>query len=206
MASPVSKRVCIRASTASFKIDDDSSPIKVYPEGDVILRTGCEHAVQLIQVSSAVLSAASDFFVDIFAANLIENNVPSSSSCPKEVPMTDDNPQAMLNLCKILHHHSDEVKANDGRTAIELAAVCIKYDCYRPVKLWMFSQIREQYRLRSSPLLKNSACNPMTFPDIMAVSYLFHDPQHFWLTSKSLIATQLVSAELRVHLPDELIG
>ena len=151
MSSPASKRVCmgaLQASTSSFTTDDNPLLTKVHPNGDVILRVGEDEGVLFILASSGVLVAASGFFEHLFSVHLTKKDLASSSINPKEIPMEEDNPQAMLDLCKILHHRSDEVKVNDSRTTIELAAVCCKYDCYRPVKLWMLTQVREQFRLR----------------------------------------------------------
>ena len=208
MSEPSSKRAKLitQSLTSTTPIYREHSPIKVHANGDVILRVGSEKELVLIQVSSGVLTAASEFFVDLFEAKLQENDLPYSTSSPKEVPMKDDDPQAILDLCMILHHRGREVKIG-GKALVDVAVMCSKYDCEKSASLWVSTQLSKSFRVAQA---SNSTLAPpastISLPDIMALSYIFDDPQHFWLASKPLVAAQHLSSRVGNLLPAELLG
>lgn len=121
--------------------------------------------------------------------------------------MIDDDPEAMLDLCNILHHRSENVKVPNGKALLDLACICAKYDCIAAVRLWMSTQLEKQIRiLKGSVHFREREATTLSVPDIMGLAYLFDFPEHFWHASRPLAATRHLSMSLRTYLPQKLIG
>lgn len=69
MSPPPANRLC-REHTLS---NPPTPVINVHISGDVLILVGSGEEEKFIRVSSGILTAASGFFVDLFAANLQEN-------------------------------------------------------------------------------------------------------------------------------------
>jgi hypothetical protein len=132
-----------------------------------------------IRVASQVLTAASNFFVDLFAANIRENKLTFGPQSPKRVPTMDDDSQAMLDLCSILHHPSGSVKVSSRKASLDPAFICAKYDCIAAARLLMSTQLDKQPRiLKDSASPTESATAPPAVLDIMGLAYFFDLPEH----------------------------
>lgn len=211
MSEPLAKFLCLESESTSLpaekKDDRKLAIIEIHATGDVVLLVGSGEEAKSIRVASQVLTAASDFFVDLFTANLHENKLAFSPRFSKQVPLIDDDPEAMLNLCEILHHHSENVKVSNKKALLDLACICAKYDCIAAVRLWMSTQLEKQFRNLKDPTLPAEPKTTMlSMPDIMGLAYLFDFPGHFWRASKPLAATRHLSMSLRTYLAQKLIS
>lgn len=132
-----------------------------------------------IRVASQVLTAAGNFFIDLFAANIHENKLTFGSRSPKQVPMMDDDSQAMLDLYNILHHRSENVKVSSGKALLDLAFISAKYDCIATARSLMSTQLDKQSRiLKTSTSPTEFEAGPLAVLDIMDLAYLFDLPEH----------------------------
>jgi hypothetical protein len=59
----------------------------------------------------------------------------------------DDDSQTMLGLCNILHHPSENVKVSTGEASLDLAFICVKYDCIAAARLLMSTLLDKQSRI-----------------------------------------------------------
>lgn len=133
MSTPPAKRLC-----REYVFPSSPIPItNVHVSGDVLILVGSGEEEKFIRVSSGVLAAASDLFVDLFAADLRENQSSFSALSPKEVPMISDNPLAVLDLCNTLHHRSESTPVSNSKVPLDLATVYVKYYCVAVARLWM---------------------------------------------------------------------
>ncbi|KAF2491509.1 hypothetical protein BU16DRAFT_565210 [Lophium mytilinum] len=121
-------------------IEPDSEPPGKLPEtialdndGDVVLSPGDGNTRLL--VSSKVLALASPVFRAMFTGGFAESQNLSSAS-PREVPLPDDNEDAMTLLCKILHFDYRAPETVYLSDLVGFATVCHKYDCAASVKPW----------------------------------------------------------------------
>ena len=75
--------------------------IIICPEGDILLRGAHKGSKDLLLVSSQVLSKASESFSKL----LQTRNLPTSQSLAftNEVKLPDDDGDALLTICNILH-------------------------------------------------------------------------------------------------------
>lgn len=117
----------------------ESSKVVVDPEGDVILVVN----ITELQVSSKVLSVASDVFKAMFSPHFQEGQDLNSTS-PKRISLPGDDAVAMTTLCNILHLRHNSVSKTPLETElVDLATVCDKYNCSEAFSIW--SQIWMRY-------------------------------------------------------------
>ncbi|QDS75678.1 hypothetical protein FKW77_007596 [Venturia effusa] len=105
---------------------------------------------------------------------------PQAKITPIKVPLPDDNSDAMLTLCKVLHHNAaDLAPSHDIAKLKDFATVADKYDC---VLACMF------YGRVWLALFWDDTC---ALPEILAIAYLFDDPHTF----KKISATLMLSSD-----------
>jgi len=87
--------------------------------------------------------------------------------------------QAMLDLCNIFHHRSENMKVSSGKALLNLAFICAKYDCIAAAHLLMSTQLDKQSRiLKDSASPTEFETAPLAVLDIMDLAYLFDLPEH----------------------------
>ncbi|KAE9969057.1 hypothetical protein EG328_007114 [Venturia inaequalis] len=152
--------------------------VVVDPDGDVLLLIGTDNSNPelSIQVSSKVLSVASKVFRAMFSRNFRE----ALSSMPVKIPLPDDNPDAILTLCKVLHFDTADLATTHDIAKLQgFAVVADKYDCVLACifygRVWL-------------TLFWEDSC---ALPEILALAYLFDDPHTF----KKVSATLLLSGD-----------
>jgi hypothetical protein len=171
--------------------------------GDVILQVlkDTETSVRLL-VSSNVLSLASHVFEAMFDGRFAEGQDLSSAS-PKTIQLTDDNPECMTMLCRLIHLQNSDIPFDLELDAlIDLAILCDKYDCADSVRPW--SKIWVSHLLSDTE--KNSC------EKLITVSYLLDLPHEFMDASERLIRHRrsLDKEQFTIHghdfIPEFLIG
>jgi hypothetical protein len=203
MSTLPAKRVC-----REYGVSTPSTPIfNVHVSGDVLIFVSSGEEEKCVRVSSGVLTTTSEFFVDLFAANLRENQAPFSALSPKEVPMISDDPQAVLSLCNIIHHRGESTEVSNSKVLLDLATVCAKYDRVAAVRLWMSFQLDMQFR-RLDEVVPSAGfhASEIFVADVMGLAYLFGRRGQFWRASKPLPATRHLSGSLQTYLPAALIS
>ncbi|KPM37173.1 hypothetical protein AK830_g9389 [Neonectria ditissima] len=76
---------------------------EIAPDGDIIFLVGSE-AIR-VQVSSAIMKAASPVFRAMFGPNFKEGQaLATSGGNPIEVSLPDEDPQSFAQICRIIHH------------------------------------------------------------------------------------------------------
>lgn len=125
-----------------------NEPLKVIrdhwicPDADVMLVIEDDTEKKRIAVASIILRMASKVLGALLSSNFREGVIFAESkgslSDPVELVLEDDNPEAMLRLCKILHHV--RISPLDTKPAVrdiyELAIVVDKYDCAEAMESW----------------------------------------------------------------------
>jgi hypothetical protein len=110
---------------------DDS--ISIAPDGDVIfiLVDGV-----IVRVSSVVLSYASSIFATMLGDKFLEGQHERSALHPKRIDLPNDDPEAMVSLCKMIHFHTEDSEILNGLPSLQLsvrllnvAILMDKYDC-----------------------------------------------------------------------------
>lgn len=95
-------------------------------DGDVLIKSGFKEFL----VSSKILTLASPVFKAMFRSGFIEGTTVRSAEHPLELPLSDDNPDALTVLLHILHFSpSRKCLKSDVDLQLELAQLSKKYDC-----------------------------------------------------------------------------
>src|SRR5437667_9691364 len=97
----------------------------ISPDGDVILIVGVENL--RLKVYSQCLRSASKIFGAMFGPDWTEGQRLSKES-PTEVPLLEDDADAMWMICCIVHHRNDLVPQH--LTAKEVLQIAIEVDKY----------------------------------------------------------------------------
>ncbi len=117
----------------------------IHDEGDVFLKCGSKELL----VHSKVLSLGSPVFKAMLGPQFREGNVPRSPSNPLNLELPEDQPQALVVLCWLLHHTKKEMNTeHDGALLVELVRLADKYDCvhvvWRSCREWLRSVDEEE--------------------------------------------------------------
>jgi hypothetical protein len=92
---PPAKRLRLVTESAPLpaeKKENNKPPIiEIHATGDAILLVGSGEEAKSIQVASQVLTAASNFFIDLSATSIHENKLTFGPQSSKQVPMMDDD-------------------------------------------------------------------------------------------------------------------
>lgn len=150
------------------------------PHGDIILQVGSEKGpVKSIRVSSQVLSIASPVFARMFGSGFREGFVSSSTSDqPLHLPLPDDNPDAVLLMCHVLHPSGVGDLYVPLQLLESLALLVDKYDCALALTIWSrlwFQQRYSYFHYTSSPW------------DRLRVAYALKTQEAFWEISKNIV-------------------
>lgn len=119
-----------------------------------------------IRTSSVVLSLASRVFDAMLQPKFNEGQVLAEHRTV-EVPLPDDDPAAMLALCRVLHYRTSDLGNLTCDTLLDIAVLSDKYDCARALHTilehWLeqrslhASHAERQQLLAAAYLVRNSA-------------------------------------------------
>ena len=170
-------------SLINMEVEESSSP-KFYtidPEGDVSLVVGTEKEAITIKVSSRVLSLASSVFSAMLRPHFSEGSQLMEEGST-EVELVEDDPDAMLWICKYLHHRLD-IDVDDPIEPKFLEKVAIASDKYDVV-----GAIRGWARFFTSKLIADQIHESDRFlSQMIKMSYLFKDRDNFYKCTSRLL-------------------
>lgn len=112
----------------------DIPTVDIDPQGDVFLICGSITKKRL-RVYSPVMSLASDMFKAMFKPQFQEG-ITLASTNTVEIPLPDDDPDAMESVCNVFHLRNKEAQIMDNgaghmsaRQLLTIAMLCDKYQC-----------------------------------------------------------------------------
>lgn len=164
------------------------------PDGDVILLVGTENS-KSIRASSKVLTLASPVFAAMLGPNFSEGSKLSTAQ-PYELHLPEDDPEAIIWLCLILHYQR---QIDDGMTLSlfeNLALVCNKYDCANSLSSW--SKVWLLHRVEARP--KDKA----HYERLLYTSYVYGIHESFWASSKAFLLNGHPNSSGAAVRPDSL--
>jgi hypothetical protein len=146
--------------------------------GDVLLQPSKDgQLVGTLLVSSHALSLASPVFEAMFNGNFSEGQELSAAS-PRKVALPEDDPEALILLCRITHMQIDDVPDQVSPEKLaDFAILCDKYQCLTAVRSWSKVQIAQ--------LLPNP--NAARFSKLVFITYLLDLPVEFEKVSVCMI-------------------
>lgn len=165
--------------------EDKRSMIEIDPEGDLILKVGTDDKQQSIRVSRSVLKLASPVFKAMLGPNFAESDA-------TVVDLPDDDPQAMRDLCKVVHLRTSELNMRDRSWVLGLAVVCDKYQCTQQCR-HVFDLVLGNY---SSDSLTGeswsdtvSSYTKLSLTDVVGIAYVLNDSKLFWKATRDAMST-----------------
>lgn len=154
-------------------------------DGDLVLKVGKDNKFKLIRVHSACLKMASVVFRVMLGPNFIEG----SNTYTAENPLSlEDDDEAMLTLCRLLHHQCTSESSILLNEFVALVTVADKYECLGMVRPWFIAAI-SPYLASSDTIPRfGSGFQVIGLGDAMCVAFALNDAPMFWRLSKDFIA------------------
>lgn len=101
---------------------------KITSDGDTILVIGPDEARLCVQ--SCLLQAASKVFKAMFGPHYKEGQRSGLSGSMKEIPLPEDDVDAMTIICAVIHHRNDMILGEmSSSKVLQISVVADKYDC-----------------------------------------------------------------------------
>ena len=123
--------------------------VVIDPDGDIILElseyTWMDETD--VHVSSKILALASPVFSKMLNSQFKEG-LKNRSSCEKlRISLPDDRPNALIMVCKVIHHRGKEIRTWPGSdTLLDIATICDKYDCKEILQPWALRWLQIDYK------------------------------------------------------------
>ena len=157
----------------------DINSLDLATNGDVVLVVGAKQF--RIRVDSLFLKRHSKVFAALLGPNFHEGqDLNADVSSPKEIPLPDDNPNAMTAICATMYHAFDHIpRSPTTASVLTIIRHADKYDCYDVLTLP--SQVNGW--LKSDHLSQGK-----DLVNILGVSYLVRDQEAFTNASKALVS------------------
>lgn len=140
--------------TRGNPVADTAKPVtNLAPSGDVVPALS-DHS--RLRVHSVVLKLASPVFKAMFGPHFSEGQNLSEAN-PKEVPLPDDPPEAMIIICEILHYHNRSEPAPRGELPRVIVTLVDKYDLIAATGLKIKSFLEEHIEA-ANPMKSSWQC------------------------------------------------
>ncbi|MCJ1396910.1 hypothetical protein MMC11_000101 [Xylographa trunciseda] len=177
------------------KTPNRTQDVDIDANGDVILHLSSETK---LRVSSKVLSLASPVFKAMFRSGFAEGSaLIQNGSC--YVHLSDDNPEAVTRLCRVLHHRSRIPKVWVGNKLMEdMAVLSDKYDCVQSMAYW--STLCLGVGIRAGH--EGTTLDGLLFP-----VFTFDQPEYFQLVTKRMVYTMMCAGmDTYYNMPQSTIS
>ncbi|EXJ86705.1 hypothetical protein A1O3_03658 [Capronia epimyces CBS 606.96] len=117
-----------------------ATEVELAPNGDLLIMVGKGDDALDIKVSSIVLNLASGVSLAMLAP-------------PKQIVMPNANPKTVLEFCKILHHHTEDLEHCDAEQILDLVGIADEWMCKKVFKPWIaqrMTKMNDQLRAATS--------------------------------------------------------
>ncbi len=166
-----------------------------------------------IRVSAKALTLASGVFHVMLNGSFVEAQLELSSENPPTLTLPDDDPTAMLNLCRIIHYAPGIHKFIEGYELLHgIVVLCDKYACVEPLRGWFRGQMGK-LMLGFKFNIDLLTAYQMEIENILKLTYLMVDYSLFASASATFIFLFTPSETHRIlrrgfgdNVPDGLAG
>ena len=166
------------STSITMEASDPGNPLsltyEIAPTGDIILVVGAVE--DRLRVHSLCMRTASTVFDAMFGPHFLEGQ-PSTDSAPKEILMPDDNTNAMVFICNVIHHRNDMLPdVLQPADLADIASAADKYDCLLTLKYTISQWLDWEEPVASSSL-----------GSILMAAYLFDNSNAFQRVTRRLV-------------------
>lgn len=153
------------------QLDDDSSDAT---DDDELSVDETEEILSLsIRVCSKFMTMCSPVFKTMLDGPFAEGKLPLDTTNPATLELPEDDPESMVEVCRILHHKWDLVTVDCFERSCNIAELASKYACHSIVKAWY----------RHHLLSKSPSWTPKCDADLaymISASYYLEDVEAFY--------------------------
>lgn len=161
-------------------------------------------------VSSTILATASPVFKTMLHGRFAEALLSFSRANPPTIYLGDDDPSAMMEFCRVMHHAPGIYKEMTCKTMEGLAVLCDKYMCAHALRGWFRGHA---YEFLSGNRLTHLDDTDFSSAKLLRVGYLINDRDLFSSASNTFIEN-VCPADTRAtlegvfgeYLPERLVG
>ncbi|OAL29748.1 hypothetical protein AYO20_09040 [Fonsecaea nubica] len=168
--------------------------VEVVSDGDVLLVVGQGVDALKIRVSGIVISLASEVFSRMLSSPFTEGR-------SKEIELREDDPEAVLDFCNIVHHKAENVNHRDGSRLVKLVEFADARFCVKALRPWVSARLAgimeqfEDYERNKTPINHNRISpedDPLelTMEQCMSVAAVFKMNHLFWFATKHFLLLQ----------------
>ncbi|KAH0848292.1 hypothetical protein FOPE_02318 [Fonsecaea pedrosoi] len=181
----------------------ESEVVLVDPDGDLILEVGKEHdltennvkvsqnnkgdsdtaqqqtaksKVLRLRVCSKLMIMCSPVFKAMLNGPFCEGRLPLNAAEPPILKLPDDEPVAMGELCKILHHKCDIDVDVFPACAVSTSIAADKYGCATVTRSWFHHQLLRKMAI-------GGAYSRLALARLIVISYILDDVEAFYFFS-----------------------
>lgn len=165
------------------KTDEEPKVIDIATQSDLtlIVGDGITHKKVNFEVERSALRRASPVF-----NSMLDPNKPYKEGSAKEVPLPEDDPEAMEVLLRIAHLLFPTIPSTfDYQSLAAIAVLCDKYDCAEVVEPFTHSSFETL-----KPLVSESSCEAI---EVLFAAWTFGDRATFEITMPDIILGSAVS-------------
>ena len=224
--APLSPHASSQAPSIVSKTTEDEQPAKKQklndkptvvditedPLGDMVIKVGKDEGARLVRVHKAFLKLGSDVFRAMLSNRFAEGGRTYTEIIP--LILEDDDPDAFIKLCKVLHHQirkEEDLKLQD---LPGLAVISDKYRATAATKPILASMLGPFFGPKVATDFEPTIMTlGIDLGDIIAISCIIDDAQLFWRTTRSAIAWSDGSSplwkagpELLHIVPESILG
>jgi hypothetical protein len=155
-------------------MEEPSTVVEIVSDGDVFLVVGRNK--MKLRVSSLFLKVASRPFSALFGPDWKEGHNMLSQDGPVEVPLPEDDSEALRLICAVIHHRNEMVPQKLAPAdVLGVAVTADKYDCVGALK----------FASRDWLQLREMEARDLMF--LTAAAYLFRNAEAFKEITKAII-------------------
>lgn len=140
---PAATRPAKRQKVVSVLYKPEVSDLVKSPEGDLVLRVRETVKGSLLRVHSGFLRMASPVFRGVLGGDFIEGSTQYTAKNP--LCLTEDNAQAMLDLCTLVHHQYTMQDRLPVYQFPKLGILADKYQCLSMFRPWILAAVTQHF-------------------------------------------------------------
>lgn len=160
-------------------VEDAHAVVTIDKEGDIDLECRFPDGTKLLRVSSKILSLASPVMRKLLGSGFRES---LNSSARRYVPLPEDDGEALLLVCSVVHYQTEAESALLGVDALAKVATLVdKYDMSKALRTWSTGWLAEAVE----------SATPETFDSLLRSAYWLDDATSFSKVSWKIICNHI---------------
>ena len=167
----------------------------------MVIKVGKDEDARLVRVHSVFLKLGSDVFRAMLSTRFAEGGKSFTEDDPLD--LEDDDPDAFIKLCKVLHHQVRDEGDLGFEDLPKLAIIADKYGATMATKPTFAYMLGPLFGPKVD-LESDDWRRAIGLEEMICISYIMGDAQLFWRTTRRFLARTDGSAPLPIAHPELL--